>query len=69
MSWNTIDANTRQLAETVLTPKQLEVIQHRANNHTWNTIATHMNLDEATVRGHYKRALRRIENARKETHT
>jgi DNA-binding CsgD family transcriptional regulator len=66
VSWEHIDPDTRYLAERVLTPKQLEVIHSRADNQTWNTIALNMNLDEATVRGHYKRGLRRIAAARKE---
>lgn len=66
MSWNTIPADRQAFIETILTPRQLEVLKARTNGHTWNTIATALNLDEATVRGHHKRALRKLANARKD---
>ena len=66
MSWNDVDPATRELAHQVLTPRQLDVIRHRANGHPWARIATALNLDEATVRGHHKRAVRKLANARKD---
>lgn len=67
MSWNTLTEQQRQHLREILTPLQLKVIQDRLNGHTWARIAAAMNLDEATVRGHHKRAVRRIANhARKD---
>lgn len=67
MSWATLTQEHKTFIAKHLTELQLKVIQARLNGHTWNKIADSMNLDEATVRGHYKRATRRLNNARKDT--
>lgn len=66
MSWASTDPHTRELAETILTTRQLAIVQDRANGHSWRTIADAYSIDEATARGHHKRAIRRIQRARKE---
>lgn len=66
MNWNTINPTTRQLAHEHLTERQLHILQDRANGHSWNTIANAYNIDEATARGHHKRAIRKIASARKD---
>ncbi len=66
MSWADTDPHTRELAHAILTPRQLRIIQDRANNHSWNTIALAYDIDEATARGHHKRAIRKLANARKD---
>lgn len=66
VSWDTLDAEQRTYLRANLTELQLAVVQARLNGHTWQNIANAMNLDEATVRGHHKRAVRRLANARKD---
>jgi DNA-binding NarL/FixJ family response regulator len=45
----------------VLTERQLLVLECRElHGMTWNQISYSMNLDQATVRGHYQRAQRRL---------
>lgn len=45
----------------VLTEKQLRVLEDRElHGLTWNQISYALNLDQATVRGHYRRAQRRL---------
>ena len=45
----------------VLTDRQLRVLECRElHGMTWNQIVFAMNLDQATVRGHYRRAVRRL---------
>lgn len=47
--------------EGVLTAKQLRVLEDRElHGLTWNQIAFALDLDQATVRGHYRRAQRRL---------
>lgn len=66
MSWNTIAPERRALIEATLTKLQLEVVKGRIDGHSFQRIADAMSLDQATVRGHYKRALRRLADARKD---
>lgn len=66
MSYDTLGPDQRQFLTANLTALQLAVVQARLNGHTWARIADSMNLDEATIRGHHKRAFRRLANARKE---
>ncbi len=66
MSWNTLTPDQQTFLTHHLTNLQLQVVTERLNGHTWQRIADAMNLDEATVRGHHKRATRRLANARKE---
>jgi len=45
----------------VLTDRQLQVLELRElHGCTWNQIAYMTDLDQATVRGHYRRAQRRL---------
>lgn len=62
MSYATLDPKIRTIAERELTAKQLAVVQARVNGHPWQRIALNMDLDEATVRGHWNRALRRLKS-------
>jgi DNA-binding NarL/FixJ family response regulator len=66
MSWDTLDPDKKRFVAAHLTTLQLAVVKARLDNHTWATIAEAMNLDEATVRGHHRRAIRRLINARKD---
>ena len=66
MSWQHIPHETRELYARLLTPIQLEVVRHKANGHSYRTIARAMNRDEATIRGHHRRAVERIRRHRKE---
>ena len=67
MSWHSIPPNTRRTYNQILTPKQLDILRHRSNGHSWLTIALALDLDEATVRGHYRRAINRIRRHRNES--
>ena len=58
-----------QHAENTLTPKQQAVLKHRLAGHSWRTIAQALNINEATARGHHKRALDRIRKTRKDNTT
>lgn len=60
MSWQKLDPDLRELAANILTTPQLDVFRHRANGHSWRTIATYMHIHEATARGHHRAAERRI---------
>ena len=45
----------------VLTDRQLLVLEFRElHGMTWNQISYKLDLDQATVRGHYRRAQRRL---------
>ena len=57
----------RELCFQILTPLQMQVLDHRlGRGMSWRRIAAGMGVDEATVRGHYDRALRRLGPAFKE---
>lgn len=60
MSYAQLPQPIRHTAETHLTPKQLKVFQLRQDGHSWATIGLATGKDEATCRGHYERALRRM---------
>lgn len=48
-------------SDGVLTERQLRVLECRElHGMTWNQISYAMDLDQATVRGHYRRAQRRL---------
>lgn len=66
MSWETLSPSVRRAAEETLTPKQLNVVRDRTNGHSWRTIGDAYCIDEATARGHYKRALKRIRDIQEE---
>ena len=60
MSWAALDPERRELAEELLTPKQLEVFRYWLDGHSNATIARALDLDESAVRRRLARALRRI---------
>lgn len=66
MSWSQLDPHYRELAETHLTPRQLQILRARLDGHSYRTIARTLNLDEATIRGHYERATRKLAQHLKE---
>jgi len=66
MSWLEISPTNRELAETVLTTKQLEVLRLVIDGHSFRAIGRHLRVTEATVRGHYERALDKMGEAMKE---
>lgn len=49
------------LAQQHLTERQRRVLIARLNGHTYRRIADAYNIHEATARGHYQAALRRLE--------
>ncbi len=63
MSSDRLNNEQRAFLVRHLTPSQLAVVHARIDGHSWQRIANAMNLDEATVRGHHKRATRRLNNA------
>ena len=63
MSYDRLTVDQQAFLVATLTRLQHAVVQARLNGHTWQRIANAMNLDEATVRGHHKRATRRLANA------
>lgn len=69
MSWNNLTADDRELYTEILTPIQLEIFRHRLNGHSWRTIASALARDEATIRGHHRRAIERIRRHLEETET
>ena len=69
MSWNTLDPERQAFITSTLTPRQLEILRLRIDGHSFQRIADALNLDEATIRGHHKRAKRRLENAAQEQTT
>lgn len=60
MSWNNLDQARRELAEQLLTDKQLEVFRYWLDGHSNATIARALDLDESAVRRRLARALRRM---------
>lgn len=66
MTYDDLTPDQQEFLKAILTDLQHQVVKDRLNKHPWQRIANAMNLDEATVRGHHRRAIRRINNARKE---
>lgn len=66
VSYANLTPDEQQFLLDHLTNLQHEVVMARINGHTWSTIANSMNLDEATVRGHHRRAIRKLANTRKD---
>jgi DNA-binding CsgD family transcriptional regulator len=66
MSWNDVPSRHRELAQRILTPLQLRIVQHRANGVSYRAIATLLGRDESTIRYHHTRALRRLRDPRKD---
>lgn len=63
----TLPPDLQALAESVLTAKQLEVFKLRLRDDmSYRDIGIALNIHEATVRGHYQAALRRLEPHLKE---
>jgi DNA-binding NarL/FixJ family response regulator len=60
VSWNDVSPKRREAAERILTPRQLAVVQRRMDGHSWRQIGFDLDLDPATVRGHWERALDRL---------
>ena len=46
---------------SLLTTKQLQVLQARRRGISWRDIGLHYHIHEATARGHYQAALKRLE--------
>lgn len=63
MSWADLKPENRELAQKVLTQKQLRVFQHRMDGHSWHTIAIALNTTRSTCRGHYEAALQKLAKA------
>ncbi len=63
MSYHDLTDDQRHFLHHHLTELQHTVVRNRLNGFTWQQIANAMNLDEATIRGHHKRATRRLANA------
>ncbi len=63
MSYNSLSEHQKTFLHQHLTELQHTVVVCRLEGHTWQRIANAMNLDEATIRGHHKRATRRLANA------
>ena len=61
MSWKTLDPKTQDLAQALLTAKQLEVFRYWLDGHSNGTIARALSLDESAVRRRLRRALTRME--------
>jgi DNA-binding CsgD family transcriptional regulator len=59
--WESIPQERRDTAAKVLTEKQLQILRHRINHHTWRTIANTLDITEPTARGHYQAAIRKLE--------
>lgn len=60
MSWNTVDPAHRELAEKLLTRRQFRVLQLRLDERTWDQIGYALGITEATARGHFEAALRKL---------
>lgn len=60
MSWADVKPEHRQLANRILTTKQLRVVQHRMDGHSWNTIALALGMSRSNARQHYKAALEKL---------
>lgn len=60
MSWNQLDPAIRDLAQRELTPRQLAVLQHRLNGHSWQTIADALRISRTTAREHHRAAIDKL---------
>ena len=60
MSWAHVTPARRELAERILTAKQLDVLKLRTDGYSWRKIATALHIDQATARERYTRALDRL---------
>jgi DNA-binding NarL/FixJ family response regulator len=55
------EPDLHQLITTHLTPKQAQVFRDRLNGHPFTRIGHAYGITEATARGHYQAALRKLE--------
>jgi DNA-binding NarL/FixJ family response regulator len=60
MGWDSVSPYWRDVAETHLTPRQLDVLRLRVDGHSWDQIAAVLDLSTSTVRGHHRASLRRL---------
>lgn len=60
MSWANLPPERQATAKRILTTRQLRILQHRLDGHSWRTIAAAIGITEATCRAHYHAALTRI---------
>ncbi len=66
MTYANLPPHIRHIAETELTPRQLQILQDRLNGHSIWQIAKALDLDQSTVRYHYRRASQKIARHSKE---
>lgn len=60
MSYADLPAARRELAEKILTPKQLEVLKLRLDGYSWRDIALGCSIDRKTASDRYNRALDKL---------
>jgi hypothetical protein len=61
MSWSTLPAEVRVVAERVLTRKQLDVFRMRMNSASWSQVMIVCEISEPVARRTYNRAVQLIE--------
>ena len=61
MSFRSLPAEVREIAERVLTRKQLDVFRMRMNGASWNQVMTVCEVSEPVARRAYNRAAQKIE--------
>lgn len=61
MSWSTLPDEVRDVAERVLTRKQLAVFRMRMNGATWSQVMLTCEISEPVARRTYNRAVQLIE--------
>lgn len=66
MSWNDLPSSRRELAQGILTPLQLRIVQYRLDDVPWRQIAITLGKHESTIRYHHARAIDLLRDARKD---
>lgn len=66
MSYDELSPVVREAAERKLTERQLLVLKFRMSGYSYVRISVILGVSEATVRGHYRRALQILEPHLKE---
>ena len=61
MSFRSLPVEVREIAERVLTRKQLDVFRMRMNGASWNQVMTVCEVSEPVARRAYNRAAQKIE--------
>lgn len=61
MSWSTLPNEVREVAERVLTRKQLDVFRMRMNAASWSQVMIVCEISEPVARRTYNRAVQLIE--------